>query len=106
MNHIRLAKNDDEEEILKLYRSLVGTKNCAWTLEYPSVEDIRRDVAMDSLYCLCDETGQIIATASASCDDELTGLNWNENMKNPCELARVGVNPLRHNQGLGQEMVA
>lgn len=102
---VKLAKNEDKEIIINLYQSLIGMPGCAWSVEYPTVEDVQYDIDNSSLYCLCDSNGSIVAVATAEYDNKLNQSLWNEDMKNHCELARVGVEPALQNQGLGKLIV-
>ena len=40
---ITKATNENTEEILKLYHSLIGKDGCTWDLDYPSKEDIKKE---------------------------------------------------------------
>ncbi len=105
MSYIRLAKNEDRESILNLYQELIGTPGCAWSTEYPTIVELQRDIDNNSAYCMSDDNECIIAVASAGNDYELDHLIWNTRMKNPCELARVGVKRSMQNQGLGYKLI-
>lgn len=105
MSYFRLAKVEDITTILSLYQSLIGTPGCTWSIEYPTIMDIKHDIDNHSLYCMCGEDDSIIAVAAAGNDDELCHLSWDERMKNPCELARVGVKRSMQNHGLGYAIV-
>lgn len=98
-----LASGKDADEILQLYHSLIGTPGCTWHMDYPAMENIRDDIAAASLYCLRDEHGSIVAVASAGKSDELEHdhIPWDNCMKNPCDLARVGTLPTLQRKGLG-----
>lgn len=63
MSYIRFAKNEDKEEILSLYHSLIGTTGCTWSKEYPTITEVEYDIKNSFLYCMCDENGTIIAVA-------------------------------------------
>jgi len=89
----------DIPKILALYDSLRNLPNCAWDSEYPNEDNVKSDIAQDSLYKLTDEIGQIVATISATPADELGGMDWD--LENPCEVARLGVLPSQQNKGLG-----
>lgn len=105
MRYIRLAKTEDTESIVNLYQTLIGTPGCAWSMEYPTIAEVQNDINNSSLYCMCDDNDNIIAVAAAGYDNELEHLSWNSMMKNPCELARVGVKQSMQNQGLGYVIV-
>ena len=105
MSYIRLAIKEDKEEILSFYHSLIGTKGCTWSKEYPTITEVEYDIKNSFLYCMCDENGTIIAVATAGIDDEMDWLMQVANMNNLCVLSRVGVKPTLHNLGLGQMLV-
>jgi len=93
-----LASYGDIPEIVNIYHSLVGTPGCTWDLDYPSRETAEDDIKNDWLYVL--RNGErIVAVASAGNFDELGDLEWK--LKNPCELARIGVMPTMQKQGIG-----
>ena len=93
-----LASYNDIPEILALYRSLIGTPGCTWSLDYPNEETAKSDIRNRSLYVLRDN-GKIIAVATAGSDNELDHLQWT--LKEPCELSRIGVVPSKQKQGIG-----
>ncbi|MDP4089414.1 MAG: GNAT family N-acetyltransferase [Bacillota bacterium] len=102
---LRLAEYGDEENILKLYRSILGTTGCTWSEEYPSMTEIISDIKMKSLYYLTDHQGKLIAVATAGSLDELDDLIWDSRMTKPCELARIGVLPSLHNKGIASKLL-
>ena len=87
MFEIRLAEPENAEEIMSLYRSLVGTKGLTWSEDYPLLDDVERDIAEKSLYIAVSD-GEIIAAAGAGVDEEVAELSEIENV---CSLYRVGV---------------
>ena len=83
---------------MSIYNSLIGTPGCTWDLDYPSRETAEYDINNGFLYVL--KNGEkIIAVASAGNFDELEDLRWK--LRNPCELARIGVMPTMQKQGIG-----
>ena len=48
----RLARREEAEEILKLYKSLIGMEYCAWTENYPTEQEVEFDLSRDALFCL------------------------------------------------------
>ena len=102
---INMATNENEKEILKIYHSLIGTFGCTWNKYYPTIEDIKKDIENKSMYIVCNED-KIIAVASAGKDTELEKLKcWNRNIKNPCDLHRIGVLKEFQNKGIAKELV-
>ena len=49
------VKESEADEVLTLYRSLVGTPFCAWTADYPARSDVEFDLSRNALFCLRDE---------------------------------------------------
>ena len=94
----KLANYDEISEITSIYHSLIGTPGCTWDLDYPNRETAEYDINNGFLYVLKDGK-KIIAVASAGNFDELGDLQWK--LKNPCELARIGVMPTMQKQGIG-----
>lgn len=46
----RKAKQDDKEEILALYQSLIGTPYCAWGNGYPGEQEFDYDMKRNALF--------------------------------------------------------
>ena len=59
-----MAKEEDRDEILALYREQVGQEFCPWSEEYPSNDTIDFDLSRDALFVMKSE-GRIIATISS-----------------------------------------
>jgi ribosomal protein S18 acetylase RimI-like enzyme len=92
------ADYNDIPEIVGIYHSLVGAPGCTWSMDYPSRATAEADINSKSLYIL-KKDDKIIAVASAGEFNELGHLQWKS--KNACELARIGVMPGMHRQGIG-----
>lgn len=101
MNYtIENAKIIDKEEIQNLYSSLIGQKGCTWDEEYPTKEDIERDILNKELICLRNEN-EIIAVATLTKKVDIKKeINTNGNL---CLLTRVGVK--RNYQGQGYSKI-
>ena len=99
-----LAKISDVPEILRLYRSLIGTPGCTWSEDYPNTEIAEQDINNGSLYILRTD-GEIVAVASMSTDfgDNLRRFDWYS--AKPCEMARLGVAPSVQGRGIGAHMM-
>ena len=94
-----LANYNEIPEIVSIYHSLIGTPGCTWSLDYPNEETAEDDIKNNWLYTL-KMNDKIIAVASAGKFDDWEHLmQWKP--KNPCELARIGVNPAFQKQGIG-----
>lgn len=102
---IRKAKKEEIDEIVAIYKSLIGYEGCLWNEYYPAREDVENDINDDALYILKDDN-VIKAVAYAGIDKELF-LNkcFPSNMRNPRELARVAVRPDFQKQGLAKVLI-
>lgn len=101
MFEIRLAEPENAEEIMSLYRSLVGTKGLTWSEDYPLLDDVERDIAEKSLYIAVSD-GEIIAAAGAGVDEEVAELS---SIENACNLYRVGVRRNFHRKGTAGKLL-
>lgn len=102
---IKKAINNDVKSILKIYKSLIGYPGCTWSKDYPCLSDIENDLKKESLYIILDKD-IIIGVAAAGKDDELEHLEcWDKTIKNPCDLARIGVIKEYQNKGIAKELV-
>ncbi|MBP5494132.1 MAG: GNAT family N-acetyltransferase, partial [Lachnospiraceae bacterium] len=81
MNYeIVLAKEEDREGLLSLYKSQVGREGCPWTDEYPSNETIDFDLSRDALYVLKID-GKIVGAISIEEDEEVNKIPyWNSEL--------------------------
>ena len=78
------VKESEADEVLALYRSLVGTPFCAWTADYPARSDVEFDLFRNALFCLRDEeTGEIAGV-----------------------ISRLGVRETYQNQGIARKLMA
>jgi ribosomal protein S18 acetylase RimI-like enzyme len=99
------ATTQDADEILGLYKSLVGTAYCAWTDVYPEREEIDFDLSHDALFCYREE-GQIISVISIDYDEVVRDLPcWTEAIQPSVEISRIGVRTDYQNQGIAGKMI-
>ncbi len=101
MFEIRLAEPENAAEIMRLYRSLVGTKGLTWDENYPLLGNVERDIAQKSLYIAVSD-GEIIAAAGAGVDEDFAELSSTEN---DCSLYRVGVRRDFQRKGIAGELL-
>ena len=94
----RRARREEAEEILQLYRSLIGTEYCVWTENYPTERGAEFDLSRNALFCLYermpepDERERLIGTISIDDDPEVEALScWSEDLTPVAELSRLGV---------------
>lgn len=102
---IALAVESDWEEILGLYRSLIGRDGCTWNADYPTAEDVREDIRKQSLYIIRDG-GAVIAAAAAGEDEDLAGISgFRPAIRRPCVLSRIAVDSACQNRGIAKELI-
>jgi ribosomal protein S18 acetylase RimI-like enzyme len=97
-----LAEEGDCEAVLALYTACSKLPGCTWSEEYPNRESFDTDLSNGWLYCL-KEGGDIIAVVSLGDFQELQSdkIPWDEDIRRPCELARIGVQPRHGGKGVG-----
>ena len=99
------ACEEDREELLKLYKSLVGREGCPWTDEYPSYETIDFDLSRNALFVMKSE-GKIIGAISIDEDEEVNKLPcWNRELEPEAEFSRIAVSSDMQGQGIGKILV-
>lgn len=87
---IRLANREDFQNVLSLYKSVLGEKYCVWNEEYPSLDNIEEDFNNENLFVL-ENNNDIIACISIVSESEMDDFeewNYKENAK---EIARIVV---------------
>ena len=100
---LRLARREETEEILAFYRDCMKTEGCAWSEDYPGMDNIMRDLDEDCLFLIRDEKG-IVATISIDDDPNVDNLGiWT--IPRARELARVGVRADYQNCGVGRMLL-
>ena len=105
----RRARREEAEEILQLYRSLIGTEYCVWTENYPTEREVEFDLSRNALFCLYermpepDERERLIGTISIDDDPEVEALScWSEDLTPVAELSRLGVAAEYQNHGIAR----
>lgn len=102
----REANNDDKVEILKLYKSAVGTEGCTWSEDYPNENICSSDIDRHDLFCMEDVNGSIIAAISVDLDDKVDSLGcWKRSVGRMAELSRLVVRKEYQNRGLAPELI-
>lgn len=101
-----IATEEDAQQILALYRSLVGTPFCVWNENYPSESEIEFDLSRDALFVIKDIDGTIAGTISADLDENVSSLDcWSKDLEPSVELSRLGVNEKYQNKGIAGELL-
>ncbi len=127
----RRANREEAEEILQLYRSLIGTEYCVWTENYPTEREVEFDLSRDALFVLreitseadrkeqeCQGTGmseektaepllekrgRLTGVISIDDDPEVKALAcWSEALTPVAELSRLGVAVEYQNRGIAR----
>lgn len=97
------ATLNDRNEILALYRSVVGSEFCTWTENYPCETDIDGDLSRDALFCLRNTDEEIVGVISIDQDEAVEALScWSRSLQPSAELSRLGVKPEYQNQGIAR----
>ncbi|RHQ30671.1 GNAT family N-acetyltransferase [Clostridium sp. AF27-2AA] len=101
------VKESEADEVLTLYRSLVGTPFCAWTADYPARSDVEFDLSRNALFCLRDEeNGEIAGVISIDQDPKVESLTcWTPELQPGRELSRLGVREAYQNQGIARRLM-
>lgn len=123
----RRAKREEAEEILQLYRSLIGTEYCVWTENYPTEREVEFDLSRNALFCLREITpesdrrdeepqgtapsegktvqrkGRLMGVISIDDDPEVKALPcWSAELTPVAELSRLGVAAEYQNRGIAR----
>lgn len=105
---VNLAKEDDKKEILELYKSLLGTKQCFWDEYYPNEDTINFDISRDSLFVFRDgeKDNLLVAAISIDLDEEVETLDcWSDELQPAAELSRLAVRSDYQSKGIGRMMM-
>ena len=128
----RRARREEAEEILQLYRSLIGTEYCVWTENYPTEREVEFDLSRNALFCLYEKMlepderkqgarlseeqtaeplpvtrGRLIGTISMDDDPEVEALScWSKDRQPSAELSRLGVRVDYQNQGIARILLS
>lgn len=103
---IRKAKIEEAEEILKIYKSLIGYEGCLWDEYYPNIEIVNNDIKKETLYVAL-IGNEIVGAAQAGIDEELFNMEFfSKEKKNPRDLSRVAVKKEYQKQGIARKIIA
>lgn len=101
----RIAQPEDAENALAFYRTTAKSPITSWNDEYPAKEHIDADIRNQGLVLMEDAGGKIIAAGAFCPVDEFADVQWNDGLKNPCELSRLGVLPELQGKGVAKLMM-
>lgn len=103
---IRKAKIEEAEEILKIYKSLIGYEGCLWDEYYPNIEIVNNDIKNETLYVALIDN-EIVGAAQSGIDEELFNMDFfTKEKKNPRDLSRVAVKKEYQKQGIARKIIA
>lgn len=106
ISEITPVRQEDFDAVMNLYRAAVGEEGCAWNEDYPTEEDIRRDIERDALFCARNKDGEIISAFAIDSDAEVDGLPcWTPALAPAGEIARLVVGRKWQNQGIARQML-
>lgn len=100
------AKAQDAQEIAALYRSLIHAPHSTWSEDYPTIEDVRQDLAGSGILLAREAGGRIVAAISICEEEELEGIApWYADVTKFVSFARLGVAMDYQGQGLARQML-
>lgn len=105
MNTICEAKQEDKQEILKLYRTMLyGPAD--WNEYYPNEDTIEFDLSRNALFVMKNTEGEIIAAISIDEDENVDKLAcWSSELMPGAEISRLCVRKDVQNRGIAKEMM-
>lgn len=101
---LKNAKESDLPDILKLYRSVIGTPGCHWTISYPNEATLYDDFRNDCLFVL-KKGKQTVGAGSIVPKNELDDLECWWYKENAREIARIVIAPKYQGKGYGKFLV-
>lgn len=100
------AAGDDIGEIIKLYQAAIGSPGCTWSMDYPNEAITMSDLDRNALFCLKNDTGEIVGAISIDDDKEVEELScWNTDLQPGAELARLVVREDYQNRGIARQLL-
>ena len=83
---------------MRLYRSVIGSPGCNWSVSYPNEANLYEDFNSGNLYVLC-KRKQIIGAGSIVPKNELDDLDCWRYRENVREIARIVIAPESQSKG-------
>ena len=100
------AQKEDIKAISALYKAAIGTDGCTWNENYPNEEITQGDLERGDLFCLKNDSGEIIGAISVDDDALVDALPcWSADKKPAAELARLVVKEKYQNQGVARKLL-
>lgn len=101
---VRLARVEEAEHIVDLYRMVIGQPYCTWSSQYPGIVEVTHDIETDNLF-VCEDGDALIGAISIVPENELDDVtNWAVS-QNACEIARVVIKPSCQGKGYSRLLV-
>lgn len=95
-----------KSEVMRLYRSAIGSLGCTWSSDYPSEETFYIDINNHNLFGMIDTDDSIIGLVSVDQDEEVDGLEcWSKEHGKMGEIARLVVRADCQNKGIARQMI-
>lgn len=102
---LRAAAKDELSQIMKLYRSVVGSEGCTWDAFYPNEDTLLEDFEAGQLFVLR-KGEQIVGAGSIVPENELDDLDCWEIKENAREIARIVIAPEYQGKGYGKHLIS
>ncbi len=103
--HLINASQNDAEQILALYKSVIGTEFCVWNESYPTQKEIEQDLKTDNLFILKKDSRVIGAISVETINDMDSFTCWDCNDGTQVEIARVVIAKDFWGQGLAEILI-
>lgn len=101
----RKAKQDDKEEILALYQSLIGTPYCAWGNGYPGEQEFDYDMKRNALFVWKMKMEKSLARSQWMKIRRWKHSPAGQNTAAVCGAFRLGVRTDMQNQGIARRLL-
>ena len=101
---LRRAKEGDLPQIMALYRSVIGTPGCHWSITYPNNVTLHDDFRNNCLFVL-KRGRKIIGAGSIVPKNELDDLECWWYKENAREIARIVIDPKHQGKSYGKYLV-
>lgn len=89
---VRLARAEEAERVVDLYRMVIGQPFCTWNDRYPGMEEVTHDIETDNLF-VCEEGEALIGAISIVPENELDEVTAWAVSHDAREIARVVIEP-------------
>ena len=103
---LEILEENDLEQIVGLYQSVIGSEGCVWDEEYPNREILLEDIRHQDLFGIRDEQKNVIAAIAKDRDEQIDGLAcWSKELVPAAEFARLVVAKEYHNKGIARVLI-